>query len=190
MQISSAEFVKSYASSSDLPPHPVHVAFFGRSNVGKSSLINSLCNQKTLSRTSATPGRTQLINLFLINKTFYLVDLPGYGFAKTSKTKKEAFQQLIIDYLNSDAPLKLAVLITDSRHEPTSLDLAMIESVKGRGVPMIIIANKTDKLTRNQLAITLKKLHAQFPGDTVIGYSSETKHGRSELLAAIESNLR
>jgi GTP-binding protein len=190
MLISNAEFVTSVVRMSDLPLDRPHIALFGRSNVGKSSLINSLCGQKSLSRTSAIPGRTQTVNVFRINHQFYLIDLPGYGYAKTAKSKKEAFQNLIIDYIDSDAPIRLAVLITDSRHEPMDQDLAMIESLKGRGIPVAIIANKIDKLSNSELSLTKRKLHERFSNDLVIGYSSETKAGRSELLQAIDAHLK
>jgi GTP-binding protein len=158
MKIKSANFVKSATSLEHYPrDQRPEIAFMGRSNVGKSSLINSLLGVRGLARTSSTPGRTQLINFFLINEAFYFVDLPGYGYARVPSDVKKLWGPMIEKYLATRPNLVLSILITDSRHEPTKLDLLMREWLQERGLPFIIIATKADKLTNNRLRANLRR---------------------------------
>jgi GTP-binding protein len=152
MDIRTAEFVKSSSSHKECPAGQLpEFAFIGRSNVGKSSLINLLTGKKGLAKTSSTPGKTTLINHFLINKNWYLVDLPGYGFAKVSKTAKEKFNQMIEDYFESRSNLINTYLLIDCRHKPMLVDLSFMEWLASNGRSFTIVFTKTDKLTKNQL---------------------------------------
>lgn len=191
MEITSAEFVKSVVDPKLLPAdNQPQVAFLGRSNVGKSSLINSLTKKKGLSRTSSTPGRTQMINLFKINKSFYLVDLPGYGYAKASVTNKKVFQDLIFGYLDSAKRLVLAVAIIDARVGPTALDLQMLIHLEEQRIPFIVIANKIDKLSRTERTKMFRDLEDKLPGAKILPHSAETSEGRGEILNAIQQAYR
>lgn len=187
MDFTKAAFVKSVLDVSQLPrDNKPQVAFFGRSNVGKSSLINSLTRQKGMSRSSNTPGRTQSINLFLVDAALYFIDLPGYGYTKASREKSERFQKLIIDYLDAEPPLRLAIVILDARHEPTEQDIAMVSSIVERDLPVAVVANKIDKLSASETKNKLKKLQAQFPNIPVTRHSAETSEGRGEILDLID----
>ena len=159
MKISSAEFVKSAFNREhwieDVRPE---IAFLGRSNVGKSSLLNSLLNRKGLARTSNTPGRTQSINYFLINDDFYFVDLPGYGYAKVSKSMRSDWGEMAEEYLSQREQLVLCIQLIDSRHDPTKLDLQLNEWLNFHQKPHLIVATKADKLSKNQLAKQLKAI--------------------------------
>ncbi|MEQ1764662.1 MAG: ribosome biogenesis GTP-binding protein YihA/YsxC, partial [Pyrinomonadaceae bacterium] len=148
MKITSAEFVKSaFAQEHWVDDRLPEIAFLGRSNVGKSSLINSLLQRKGLARTSNTPGRTQSINYFLINEEFYFVDLPGYGYAKVSKSMRSDWGVMAEEYLAQREQLVLCVQLIDSRHEPTRLDLQLNEWLNFNGKPHIAVATKSDKLS-------------------------------------------
>ena len=152
MIIRSAEFVVSNSDVSKCPDYPFpEYAFIGRSNVGKSSLINSLCNKKKLAKTSSKPGKTQLINHFLINKNWFLVDLPGYGYAYASKTNKRKFQKLISEYFKKRKQLINAYLLIDIRHEVQKIDLIFIEWMIKNYVSFSIVFTKSDKLKKNQV---------------------------------------
>src|SRR5712664_2132670 len=147
MKMTSAQFLKSALKEADWPRDKLpEVAFLGRSNVGKSSLMNSLLGVRGLARTSSTPGRTQLINFFLINEAFHFVDLPGYGYARVPRDVKKHWGPMVEKYLATRAGLVLSIVITDSRREPTELDLLMKEWLEARGKPFIIVATKADKL--------------------------------------------
>src|SRR5688572_17895877 len=153
MQVTSAEFISSYADVRKCPePDRPEFAFIGRSNVGKSSLINMLTNSRHLAKTSATPGKTQTINHFLINKSWYLVDLPGYGYANVSKSIREGFGKIIEDYVLKRPNLACLFILIDSRLEAQKNDLSFIEWVGSKGIPIALLLTKTDKLTRNELA--------------------------------------
>lgn len=170
------------------------VAFAGRSNVGKSSLINSLVNRKSLARTSSTPGKTRVINFFSVNEDLYLVDLPGYGYAKVAKDEKAKWGQMIEDYLNHREQLKLVILLVDVRHEPTKDDKIMYEWMKATGSQMVVVATKADKLTRNHRNKSLQQIRKSLQmsqEDILLHFSSQTKEGRDELWETIEkfSNL-
>lgn len=147
MKITSAEFVISNSDVSKCPKSPIpEYAFIGRSNVGKSSLINMLTSRKNLAKTSGKPGKTQLINHFLINKNWHLVDLPGYGYAKVSKSAKKTFQKFITDYFNKRKQLVSAFVLVDIRHEPQPLDLDFMQWLGENLIPFSIIFTKADKL--------------------------------------------
>lgn len=165
------------------------VAFAGKSNVGKSSLINGLMNRKSLARTSAQPGKTQTINFYNINETMYLVDLPGYGYAKVSEQEKIQWGKLIERYLNKSKQLKAVFLLVDIRHAPSANDTMMYEWIVSQGYHPIIIATKLDKIKRSQIAKNVKILKEGLhlvPGTKVIPFSSETKQGRDEVWELIE----
>jgi len=152
MKINTAEFVISNSDAQKCPKdHIPEYAFIGRSNVGKSSLINMLTNHKKLAKTSARPGKTQLINHFLINKNWFLVDLPGYGYAKVSKTTKAKFQKFITDYFETREQLVCAFVLVDIRLEPQKIDVEFISYLGESGIPFCIIFTKADKLGKTQV---------------------------------------
>lgn len=170
----------------------VEVAFAGKSNVGKSSLINALMNRKALARTSATPGKTQTINFYNVNDVMYLVDLPGYGYAKVSEAEKVKWGQLIERYLNTSKQLKAVFLLIDIRHDPSANDKMMYEWIVSQGYNPIIIATKLDKLKRSQVQKHVKMIKEGLqlvPGTIVIPFSSETKQGREEIWELMDSFL-
>ena len=168
----------------------MEIAFAGKSNVGKSSLINALLNRKSLARTSATPGKTQTINFYNVNKELYLVDLPGYGYAKVSPKEKEQWGKLIERYLNTSKKMKAVFLLIDIRHEPTANDKMMYDWIVYHGYNPIIIATKLDKLKRSQIQKHVKMVKQGLdlvPGTKVIPFSSVTKQGREEIWDLVES---
>lgn len=165
------------------------VAFAGKSNVGKSSLINSLVNRKALARTSAQPGKTQTINFYNINESIYLVDLPGYGYAKVPQSEKEKWGKMIERYLHTSKVLKAVFLLVDIRHDPSANDKMMYDWVVHNGYNPIIIATKMDKLKRSQIQKNLKAIKIGLnlrPGSIMIPFSVETKQGRDEIWALID----
>ena len=165
------------------------VAFAGKSNVGKSSLINALMNRKALARTSAQPGKTQTINFYNVNECMYLVDLPGYGYAKVSQSEKEKWGKMIENYLHTSKTLKAVFLLIDIRHEPSANDKMMYDWIVHQGYEPIIIATKLDKLKRSQIQKNLKLIKEGLklrPGTVVIPFSAETKQGREEIWALID----
>ena len=165
------------------------VAFAGKSNVGKSSLINALMNRKSYARISATPGKTQTINFYNINDEMYLVDLPGYGYARVSEKEKERWGKMIERYLHSSAQLKAVFLLIDIRHDPSANDRMMYKWVVEQGYHPIIIATKLDKIKRSQVQNHVKMLKEGLglvPGTKVIPFSSQTKQGRDEIWELIE----
>ncbi len=170
----------------------VEVAFAGKSNVGKSSLINALMNRKALARTSATPGKTQTINFYNVNDIMYLVDLPGYGYAKVSEAEKVKWGQLIERYLHTSKQLKAVFLLIDIRHDPSANDKMMYDWIVEQGYNPIIIATKLDKLKRSQVQKHVKMIKEGLqlvPGTKVIPFSAETKQGREEIWELMESFL-
>jgi GTP-binding protein len=182
-------FLKSASKAADvLQYQKPQVAMFGRSNVGKSSLINALTGRPGLSRASRTPGRTRLINVFDAG-SHLLVDLPGYGFAKAAKETTDAFQHLVIEYLD-EAPIALALLVVDIRHGLTDKDQAMRTSLEGRSIPYLIVANKSDKLSRGEIAQTVKRMKTDLPQPNIFTVSTEKMTGVGELKAAILNALR
>lgn len=157
MHIKSAQFVISNSDVNKCPPsHLPEYAFIGRSNVGKSSLINSICNKKRLAKTSSRPGKTQLINHFLINENWYLVDLPGYGYARVSKTEKKVFQSFITQYFRKRKQLMNAFLLIDVRHKPQTIDLNFMQWLGENQIPFSLVFTKADKLKPKALEKNIK----------------------------------
>ena len=192
MTIKTAEFVISNTDYKRCPsPQMAEYAFIGRSNVGKSSLINALVNNKNLAKTSARPGKTQLINHFLINKTWYLVDLPGYGFAKISKTKRAEFHDMISEYLLNRTNLMCLFVLIDSRHNPQAIDQEFIHWLAENEIPFVLVFTKTDKLGKTVLLknieeykLELLKQWEELP--KIFITSAEKKTGLSEITTYIE----
>ena len=165
------------------------VAFAGKSNVGKSSLINGLMNRKSLARTSAQPGKTQTINFYNINETMYLVDLPGYGYAKVSQSEKEKWGKMIERYLHTSKDLKAVFLLIDIRHDPSANDKMMYDWIVSNGYHPVIVATKLDKIKRSQHAKQIKAVRTGLglsADDILIPVSSQTKQGIPELWDVIE----
>lgn len=166
------------------------VAFAGKSNVGKSSLINALMNRKSLARTSAQPGKTQTINFYNINDAMYLVDLPGYGYAKVSEAEKEKWGKMIERYLQTSKQLKAVFLLIDIRHDPSANDRQMYEWMVYQGYAPIIIATKLDKIKRSQIQKQVKAIRVGLNvelGTIIIPFSAETKQGRDEIWELVDS---
>ena len=190
MKITSAEFLKSSFQPADWPPGALpEIAFMGRSNVGKSSLINSLLSVRGLARTSSTPGRTQSLNFFLINARFRFVDLPGFGYARVPKAIKSGWGEMVTSYLAKRQQLVLSIHIVDSRHEPTKLDLQLHEWLEHSARPRLIVATKSDKLSNNELKASLGRVQSVFGMDRVVAFSARTGRGGNEVWRAIESAL-
>ena len=193
MIIRSLELETVCGITSTLPENTLpEIAFAGKSNVGKSSLINGLMNRKSFARTSATPGKTQTINFYNINDAMYLVDLPGYGYAKVSQSEKEKWGKLIERYLQKSQMLKAVFLLIDIRHDPSANDKMMYDWIIYNGYEPIIIATKLDKIKRSQLQKQVKaiKTGLNMKSDgIVIPFSAETKQGREEIWNLIDSWL-
>jgi len=195
MEIKQADFVSSHADVKKCPP-PVkpEFAFTGRSNVGKSSLLNMLTGRKNLAKTSNRPGKTQTINHFIINGDWYLVDLPGYGYAKVSKEKRAGFGGIIENYVLKRENLHCLFVLIDARLEPQKIDLAFIHWAGEKEIPLCLLFTKADKLTKNQLnrnmgiyQSTLRKTWEESPA--MIATSSTTQQGKEEVLSFIEKAL-
>ena len=190
MKVSSAEFVKSAFKEIDWPKDTKpEIAFLGRSNVGKSSLINSLLMVRGLARTSSTPGRTQSLNFFSINDRFWFVDLPGFGYARVPKDIKSTWGEMATTYLAKRNQLVLSIQIVDSRHEPTKQDLQLHEWLEQSDKPRLIVATKSDKLSHNELKKNLQHIARVLDDDSVMAYSAKSGRGRNELWRAIESAI-
>jgi GTP-binding protein len=187
MKVTAAEFIKSAPDATHYPPEMLpEIAFLGRSNVGKSSLINSLLNRKGLARTSNTPGRTQLINFFLINKRFRFVDLPGYGFARVPMEIKRSWGEMVTDYLANRRTLMLSIHIVDSRHAPSQQDLDLRDWLRHHAKPHLTVATKSDKLSRNELQRNINRIKSSFGSEDVVAYSAITGQGRDRIWNRIE----
>lgn len=184
-------FIKSAASLDQLPPglRP-HVALIGRSNVGKSSFVNALAGQKGLAKVSAEPGRTRTLNVFQIDPAYYLIDLPGYGFAKTSAATRVQFEALIMTYLQHEPRLAFVFVIIDSRLGPTELDEAMLDFLKKAGTSFGIILNKTDKITRSDLVLLRRSLEQRYPGVPCFPHSIKDAKARAEIKQALVEYAR
>jgi GTP-binding protein len=192
MELKHAEFVVSLPSYGTFPGEGLpQIAVAGRSNVGKSSLINCLCNRRGLAKTSSTPGKTRLINVFLINEAFHLIDLPGYGFAKVDKGEKVRWSRMMEGYFSASSSLRHVFHLVDIRHEPTQDDTDMNCYLRAMNIPFTVIATKADKISRGArmkyIAPICRALLVQ-PWE-IIPFSSETKAGREELLQALEGIL-
>lgn len=167
-----AEFVKSIMDVSQKPPEGwPEAAFAGRSNVGKSSLLNALFNRKKLVKTSSTPGKTQLLNYFLVNEQYYFVDLPGYGYAKTPKAVSAKWGEMIENYILQSKELKFVSLLIDSRHALMQADEQMSDWLNYNNIPYIVVLTKADKLSKNQLAKQLRSFERAFPDHHVLPFS-------------------
>ena len=184
MEITSTKFVRGVVGEDEIFNDGVpQIAFIGRSNVGKSSTINSLVGKKDLTRVSVTQGRTQEINFFMINEEFYLVDLPGYGFAKLSKTDREWIQKLINWYFfNPSHKQEKVVLIIDAKVGPTKSDLEMLTALDQWKKEVLIIANKTDKIKKSQYNKQMKEIQEKIGNHELFPFSAKTKSGREELI--------
>jgi len=187
MEIKTAEFVKSIIGTNEiLEDGKPQIAFVGRSNVGKSSVINSLVKRNNLVKSGSRPGKTQQINFFLINEEVYFVDLPGYGFVKMPLKRKEKVRRMILWYLfRSEVKFKKVVLIIDALVGPSEFDKEMLGLLNKSEHPIILVANKIDKLKKNKLISQLKILQKETGHNEIIPYSAKTKEGRNELLAKI-----
>ena len=169
------------------------IAFAGRSNVGKSSVINCVVNRKNFARVGASPGKTTQINYFRIDRKCYLVDLPGYGYAKVSKAERDRWGRLMENYFQSSGLIDLGVLIVDARHKPTADDVTMCEWFKASGCPMIVVANKLDKLKASEIEPNLQVIRETLtlaPEDLLIPFSAERGKGKDQLIAAIAGGLK
>jgi GTP-binding protein len=190
MKVTSAEFIKSafnrdHWTTDGLP----EISFLGRSNVGKSSLLNSLLLRKGLARTSNTPGRTQSINFFLVNEKFYFTDLPGYGYARVSKSMRANWGKMAEDYLSEREELALSIQLIDSRHSPTALDKQLNEWLHFHKKKHIIVATKADKLSSNKLQKSLKEIENALPDSKLIAFSSVTGKGKESIWTEISQAL-
>jgi GTP-binding protein len=189
VKIKSAEIVISAVSKAQYPENSLpEIALAGRSNVGKSSFINKMLNRKNLARTSSKPGKTQTLNFYLINEAFYFVDVPGYGYAKVSKTERAKWGNMIESYLTGRHELKSVILIVDLRHPPTNDDVLMYQFLKHYLIPVIVIATKADKIPRGKWekhAKVVKEKLAIEKEDPVIIFSSETGVGKEEVWQVI-----
>jgi len=190
MKITSADFLKSAFKESDWPRDlRPEIAFLGRSNVGKSSVINSLLGVRKLARTSSTPGRTQSLNFFTINDAFRFVDLPGFGYARVPRDIKSSWGEMVTTFLAKRRQLMLSIHLVDSRHEPTKQDLQLHEWLKLSAKPHLVVATKSDKLSNNELQKSLEHITRVLEDDQVVAYSAKTGRGRDELWRAINSAI-
>ena len=167
------------------------VTFAGRSNVGKSSVINRLVNRKNFARVGATPGKTSQINYFLIDKQIYFTDLPGYGYAKVSKDERDRWGQLMEDYFQEEGLITVGVLIVDARHKPTADDVTMCDWFKGTGCPMIVVANKVDKLKKSQIQPAMDLIRETLnlgESDALVPFSAEKGDGKDQVISLIMSS--
>lgn len=191
INLQKAEFILSAASPKDFIRDELpQVAFAGRSNVGKSSVINRLLNRKNLARVGAAPGKTTHINYFNIDRAFYLVDLPGYGYAKVSKGERDRWGKLMEDYFARPELITLGVLIVDARHRPTADDCTMADWFRQAGRPFVVAANKLDKLKKSEIEpnLALIRQTLTLPEEALlIPFSAEKGTGKTELLAAISA---
>ena len=191
MKITSAEFVRSaFDRSHWITDGRPEIAFLGRSNVGKSSLLNSLLGRRGLARTSNTPGRTQSINYFLVNGSFYFVDLPGYGYAKVSKSMRSEWGVMAREYLTGRPELILMVQLVDLRHDPSELDRQLNDWLIVNERPHLVVATKSDKLSNNQVNKHLANIRKELPESNVLAYSAASGKGRDELWNEIERSLK
>ena len=194
MIIKSSEYAVSAVKEEQYPKDNLpEIALAGRSNVGKSSLINTLLKRKNLARTSSQPGKTQTLNFYLVNDDFYLVDVPGYGYAKVSQKRRQEFGEMIQDYLETRPNLKGLIILIDSRHEPTKDDISMYEYAQYLDIPILVVCTKMDKIKKNQTNKVMtglrKKLDLNYDHVTVLTFSSVTKFHVTELGNWIEDKI-
>lgn len=191
MKITSARFIASLYDPAQLPTDGLpEIALVGRSNVGKSSLINKLCGKKNLAFTSSTPGKTQMLNYYLVNDSFYIVDLPGYGYAKVPEHVKAGWSKLIENYLSGRPQIKLVLHIIDARHEPTELDKIMAGWLDYYKIPYVIVITKIDKIARSKIQRQVDMIKNSFGKlkycQGFVPFSAVTGVGKSEILSFIE----
>jgi len=190
VKVAKAEFLKSAFKEADWPRDAKpEIAFLGRSNVGKSSVINSLLSVRSLARTSSTPGRTQSLNFFDINDKFRFVDFPGFGYARVPKEIKSGWGEMATTFLAKRRQLVLSIQLVDSRHEPTKQDLQLHEWLEKSGKPRLIVATKSDKLSNNELRKNLEHIARVLDDDSVMAYSAKSGRGREELWRAITNAI-
>ncbi|WP_017472743.1 ribosome biogenesis GTP-binding protein YihA/YsxC [Amphibacillus jilinensis] len=193
MKVTKSDITISAVTPKQYPPEGLpEIALAGRSNVGKSSFINKLINRKALARTSSKPGKTQTLNFYLINEFFHFVDVPGYGYAKVSKTEREAWGKMMETYFTERENLQATVLVIDIRHQPTNDDVAMYDFLKHHQIPVLVIATKVDKIKKGQVAKHVKRVKetlALESGDQIIPFSAETAQGKEEAWRVITSFL-
>lgn len=193
MVIKTCELETVCGITSKLPDNTLpEIAFAGKSNVGKSSLINAILNRKSLARTSSSPGKTQTINFYNLNKELYLVDLPGYGYAQVSASVREQWGKMIEKYLNKSEQLKLVFLLIDIRHEPSANDCLMYEWIVHNGFDPVIICTKADKISRGAIPKNVKIIRDKLkvkPGTTIIPFSATTKAGREDIYKLMDEVL-
>ena len=189
MNYNNCEFLASYGLSRQLPDSDrPEIVFSGRSNVGKSSVINRLLNRKNFARVGATPGKTTQINYFCIDGKIYFTDLPGYGYAKVSKDERDRWGRLMENYFAEDGLIALGILIVDARHKPTADDVTMCDYFRGTDCPMVVVANKLDKLKKSEIEPNLALIRQTLTLDDsviMVPFSAEKGTGKTELLAAI-----
>jgi GTP-binding protein len=191
VRVSSARFVKSAKQPDDFPKdYRAEIAFCGRSNIGKSSLLNALTNSHGLARTSASPGRTQTINFFLVNEKLYFVDLPGYGYAKVAKEVRSTWGPMVEGYLQDREQLKLVFMLVDSRMPPTDSDRTMKEWLDYHGIQTAVVLTKADKISRNQLTKALQTSASVLQTKETFAFSAITGFGKDTLLARIQDAVR
>jgi len=193
MKIRSAKFITSSSNLSTCPPALLpEAAFVGRSNVGKSSLLNSLLGQKQLAKTSRTPGKTRLINFFLVDDSYYFVDLPGYGYAKVPEALKKNWASMVEGYLSHREMLRVVTVLLDARHLPSLADQQMKDWLDYYHRPAIFVATKIDKISRNQRARSAEMIRQalKLKEQDLIPFSAETSEGRHEILRALEGYLQ
>jgi GTP-binding protein len=197
LKITSAEFLQGVADLRQLPKNELReVVFIGRSNVGKSSLLNKLCNKKNLARSSSTPGKTREINYYIINNGFYFVDLPGYGYAKVPEQMRAGWKKLIEEFLQRGEPIALAMQLIDARQEPTPLDLMMMDWLEYYEVPYLLVLTKSDKLPFSKLGKTIEAYRERFHSQLtegcchgVVPFSILKAEGRTDVLKLISEHL-
>ncbi|APX73008.1 ribosome biogenesis GTP-binding protein YihA/YsxC [Companilactobacillus allii] len=193
MQVNNVSMNLSAVSSKQYPDEGYpEIALLGRSNVGKSSLINTLINRKSFARTSSTPGKTQTLNFYNIEEQLYLVDVPGYGFAKVSKKQREEFGTMIEEYLSTRNVLKGVVILVDGRHAPSDDDISMYQYVSYYHIPTLIVATKMDKIKRNQWNKSISQVNKSMQinqTDDLQLFSAETKYGKDEVWSWIEAHM-
>ena len=197
LKITSAEFLQGVADLRQLPKNELReVLFIGRSNVGKSSLLNKLCNRKSLARSSATPGKTREINYYILNNSLYFVDLPGYGYAKVPEQMKAGWKNLIENFLKRGDPIALAVQLIDARQEPTPLDLMMMDWLEYYEVPYVLVLTKADKLPVSKLGKQVEAYKARFEEQltegwcqSILPFSVVSGQGRTDLLKLVEERI-
>jgi GTP-binding protein len=191
MRITSAKFVKSAFKKTDWPrDQRPEIAFLGRSNVGKSSFLNSLLGVRGLARTSSTPGRTQALNFFLISDAFWFVDLPGYGYARAPKDVRAQWSEAAGEYLETSEKLALSVHLIDSRHEPGTKDLQLHDWLVHHDRSHVVVATKADKLSNNEMAKNIARAKKALNTSNIIAYSSVTGRGANEVWRAIADAIK